>query len=82
VISGELREVISYRRSAPRASNQPPGTESIGAEYYDRTGRKVCYAHYYWLPATRAVNGWRIGGSGVPEAKMVYWDGFLFVAEP
>jgi hypothetical protein len=80
VMSGQLTEKITRRDPATPASNQPPGTESIIEEYRDATGRKVAVAHYFWLPASAAQNGWRIGGSGVPEPKMVYWEGLIYKA--
>lgn len=76
-MSGQLREVITDRGAASPASNQPPGTESIVAEYWDDAiPMKVAYAHYFWLPAQPGLR-WRIGGSGVPDPKVVYWDGVV-----
>src|SRR2546427_6533732 len=74
VMSGQLHEEITYNEPAGQAQNQPPGTRSIGAWYRDANGVKVAWAHYYWLPASPGLK-WRIGGSGVPEGKTVFWNG-------
>jgi hypothetical protein len=63
------------------ADHQPAGTESIGAFYWDDSkALKVAYAHYFWLPPAPGLR-WRIGGSGVPHGKMVYWDGVVLYIE-
>ena len=77
-MNGQLRKVEIYRELASPASNQPPDTESIVEDYWDDAAqRKVATAHYFWLPAylPPRTPRWRIGGSLVPEGKMVYWDG-------
>jgi hypothetical protein len=82
VIGGQLRTVVRHRGPATAASNQPAGTESIVEEYWDDTlGIQVALAHYYWLPDSAGLL-WRIGGSGVPDGKMVYADGVvLYIQE-
>jgi hypothetical protein len=82
VMSGQLREDVRDRGPASPASQQPPGTESIFEDYWDDDhGLIVASAHYFWLP--EAVDRrWRIGGSGVPDPKRVYWHGvMLYVQE-
>jgi hypothetical protein len=83
VIGGQLRSEEVYRKTPDPKSGQPPGALSIVEHYWDTTRNvKVACAHYFWLPPHAASNGWRIGGKArVPDAKMVYWDGVLLIAE-
>lgn len=83
VMGGRLRTEEVYRKTPSPKSRQPPGTLSIVENYWDTSRNlKVACAHYFWLPGHAASNGWRIGGKArVPEAKMVYWDGILLIAE-
>jgi len=81
VMSGQLREVAIYNEPASEANNQPPGTRSILAEYWDDTRRlRVALAHHYWLPPG-PVHTWRIGGSGVPDGKSVFWKGEILIPD-
>jgi len=79
-MGGKLDEVIRSDELANPAYNQPPGTRSIIADYYDGAVKVAC-VHYYWLPASPGVT-WRIGGrSGIPDPKAVLWNGQILIAE-
>lgn len=82
VMSGHLREDIVDDGVPAPEYNQPPGTRSITAKYFAPTvpDIPVAVAHYFWLAQAPGLK-WRIGGSGVPDPKAVYWNGVLLIPD-
>jgi hypothetical protein len=65
VLAGQLTEIIASDGRANPRMNQPAGTRSQIAHYFDAAGRKVAIVHQYVLPDCT------YGGSGKPDPKMV-----------
>lgn len=65
VLAGRMMEIIASDGRANPRMNQPPGTRSQIAHYFDASGRKVAIVHQYILPDST------YGGSGKPDPKMV-----------
>jgi len=82
VMNGQLREVpidIRIVGTVEATADFPDGTRHITAWYWDDArGMRVALAHHAWLPARPGLK-WRIGASGVPDGKTVYWDGQLLI---
>lgn len=74
--SGELFEVI-YRdgHPSPRVSGEPPCTRSQMIAYLDAEGRQVAVVHQYLR------KDGRIGGSGRPDPKKLFYKGDIYVTE-
>lgn len=70
---GELKTRIVYDRPPRRGTTLPLGTRSQLIYYEDRSGVVLAKAHRYLLPDGS------VGGSGLPDPKMVRQEGDVFV---
>lgn len=70
---GELKAKIIYDEPPRRGTTLPKGTRSQIVQYEDHAGIVLAKAHRYLLPDGS------LGGSGMPDPKMVRQDGDTFV---
>lgn len=74
--ANELLESINSDKPPRAEANQPPGTRSITAWYYELGPlRKLVFVHYYLLPDGS------IGGHGLPDPKRMILDDVILIAD-